>query len=384
MLKRSVALLMVSVFFAALCIPALADETDKSAYFDENAAESFLIAESVSKTVVASKAEDEKLNVAGLLRMAPLLLICEAVDNGMISKDADIKVSREAASLGGVSAFLETGEKIKAELLLKSAIMIGASDAVYALSESIYKNEAAFLDKLNERLIELGVESQYHDIMGNDVKLSARELMYIGCAMVESETFKSYSSLFYDSITHEDGRETELANPNKLVRYFLGCNGILTGSSNEAGYCGVFAITRNDSTYICVTLGSENSSSRFELAKAITEYAFGAYKSLKAANKGDVMAENISVAGGIRSNVDLVAQNDCMLIFENGSSYEAFSDIPDVINAPVSKNDTVGRIEYKTADGKIIGTVMLCPQNPVEKAGFWDNVCNILHKWLHA
>lgn len=381
MFKKIIALVIVLSVITVFCVPAFADTAQ---YFDADALKSFLIAESVSEKIIASKAADEKTEVAGLVKTAPLLLVCEAFDKKLLEKESEITVSREAASLGGVSAFLESGEKIKAELLLKSAVMIGASDAVYALCESLYQSEAAFVEKLNVRLNEIGVDGQYQDIMGKGVKLSATELMLIGKELCKSETFKCYSSIFYDSITHEDGRITELANPNKLVRNLPGCMGVSTGSSNEAGYCGVFSVTRNDTTYIAVTIGCKNSSERFKLAEEMTEYAFATYKTLKVATKGDIMEENVPINGGVNSSVSLAAKDDCMLIFENGSSYEAFPVVPDVIEAPVLSTDVVGKIEYKNSAGDVVGMLELCPVYSVEKASFWDNVCNILRNFLHA
>ncbi|MBQ9833446.1 MAG: D-alanyl-D-alanine carboxypeptidase, partial [Clostridia bacterium] len=227
-------------------------------------------------------------------------------------------------------------------------------------------------------------DAVYDDINGAGVVLSARDLAKLGKALSKSETFRNYSNLFYDSITHDDGRETELANPNKLLRYLSGCIGIATGSSNEAGYCGVFAVSRNDTVYICVTLGSKNSSERFDLATEMTEYAFASYKTMKTAAKGQIIEEQISVSGGIKKSVDLVAKNDCMLIFRNGSSYEAYAEIPEQLEAPLSTEQTVGKIEYKDSDGNLIGTLELCPSENIEQASFWDNVLSVFRNYLHA
>lgn len=383
MLRKLTAFFMIFALVLSVCIPCMAN-TDNSEYFNGDDAKSFILIESVSETVLSEQKSDEKFKVAGLSSLAPLLLVCEAFDSKLIDKDATIKVSQEAASFGGVSAFLENGENIKADLLLKSAVIICASDAIYALAESLYQNEKAFLDKLNSRLQELSIDAKYESIIDSSIAWSAKDLSKIAKALIKSEAYRSYSTVFYDSITHEDGRQTELANPNKLVKQLAGCVGVGTGSSNEAGYCGAFAVTRSDTTYIAVIIGAQNSSKRFKLASEMMEYVFASYKTANIAKSGDVMAENVDVTGGTLKKVNLTAKDDCVLIFENGTNYEAFFEVPETLEAPIEKDAVVGKIEYRTNDGKVIGTLLLSVQTGVEKASFWDEVFKIFRTWLHA
>lgn len=381
MLKKRLTAIILIGCVALISIPlAFADE---QLPVDIKGAKSALTVEGVSGAVVVESKADEKVNVAGLTRLAPLLVICEAVDNGVFGVDTVVTVSEQASRIKGPTAFLEAYEKIDAGSLLKSAIMISAGDAIYALAEATAGSAAAFLQKLHAKLQALGIDVSYDDIMGTGTMFSANDLAVLGSEIIKSNTFLTYSQLFYDEIAHEGGRKTELANPNKLVRFMTGCIGVI-GSSNEAGYCGVFAVQRSETLFISIVLGSKNSSLRFDTATELTEYAFTAYKTVKIASQGEVLMPDVPIISGTVNTADLVAKSDTVLLLPQGVEYEMVPNVPEALTAPVLTTDTVGTVEYVDQEGNMLAAVELCVPQDIEVATFWDAVYQILLAWLHV
>ena len=210
---------------------------DESMPADMAGAKAAVLAEQTGGNSVAALKADEKMEVGGLSRLPALLAVCEGMDQGLITLNASITVSEAASRIKGPTAFLSAYEIIDAASLLKAAVMITAGDAIYALAEAIYGSATACQQRMQERLSELGVEASYNNLMDTDIRLSANDLVAIGRALMQSPSFTSYSGLFYDSITHADGRVTELASSNRLLKSSVGCVGVATGSSTSAGYC---------------------------------------------------------------------------------------------------------------------------------------------------
>lgn len=361
-MRRVLTILFISVFIISAFSPVYA-EAPRSAFY---------VMHKGSGTTLTSENEDALLPVSGLSRIAPLLIITEAIDNGGFSLDTDITVSKKASQIHGSTAFLDANEVISAEGLYKSAAMIGAGDAIYALAEGIYGSAEKFTESMNSRLKALGADVIYTDITGDGSELSARNIAKIAAALSDHEIYLKYSSIYMDKIVHTGGRETELVNQNRLIRTMQGCRGLFTGSSKAAGYCGAFYIERNGCELICVTLGEESSASRFDHVRNEIEAVFSSYHENKLAQKGDTVIAQYPVTGSTVGTCELVAASDASVLTEQGQKLTTAYNLPDSLTAPIHAGDCVGNAVYSDESGNVLASVELTVNADIEKAGFFD------------
>lgn len=369
------------VMLACMALPALAtaEEIDAVSLVDAKAA---LLVEASTQQAIMGNGGDVLLNVAGLAKMPALLVVCEAVDNGLLDKAATVHVSRYAAGITGPTAFIEADETIKAGDLIKAAVIIGAGDAMVALGEHAFGTETAFVEQIHARLQALGIDVQLKNAVGQGAQFSAAMLAKIGAELMKSAAFMETSNIMLDSITHSDGRTTELASANRMLRNYAGCGGVMTGSSPEDGYCGVFSVARGDTQLIAVVAGCKNSSTRFAVATNMLDQAFAAKRVQKLATAGEVLAENVRVKGGEQKHINLVAKETVVLLLDKAEpSMQAVKDIPESIQAPVLTNQPVGFIIYQTESGEVKGRVELVAQSEVPAFSFRDLLSEVL--WIY-
>lgn len=334
--------------------------------------------------VVYGSQADEKLEVGGLSRLPALLAVCEGIDAGLLGLDMTVTVSHEAAAIQGPTAFLSPGEAIDAGSLLKAGIIITAGDAIYALGEAVFGTEEACLIRIRERLASLNIQAEYGDMLGSGVKLSARDLAALGRALMASPSFTSYSGIFLDTITHPDGRETQLASSNRLIKSMPGCNGVATGSSSTAGYCGVYSVKRNGASWLCAVIGAPDSAARSAAATALLEHGFAAYEVKTLARAESVLVDAVPVQGAKQANVALVAAGDAILLLPKGGSFETQFDLPEFLSAPVSSREGVGSVTYVDGDGETLCRVDLLPAEDIPQAQVLDYTAMLLQRWVHG
>lgn len=325
----------------------------------------------------------EKTDTGGLSRLPVLLAVCRKIDSGAIALTDSVTVSAAAAKVSGPTAFLEAYEQAEVSVLMKAAVMICAGDAIYALAERVYGSAEACALAVNDIMAELGIDANYTDITGSGIRFSASEMAKIGAALMQSQSFTLYSGLFYDSIQHSDGRTTELASSNKLLKSCVGTNGVGTGSSSGAGYCGVFSVKRGSTGYICAVLGAQNSSRRAEKAQSMLEYAFAAYDVKILADKGEVIEEGIPVRGGTQGSVSLTAKETVTALIPKNAKLEEQREVPELLEAPIGRKGTAGRIIY-TLEGETVGVVELVSAEEVARAKAADYIRLTLKEWLHC
>ncbi len=375
--------LLLSIFMMLLPVSISEAHADTVSPIDVSNVKSALLIEAISAKPLFEYNSSEKMPVAGLARLPALLVICEAFDSGAIASDTVVSVNGKAASIKGATAFLSEGEQINADELLRAAIMINAGDAIHALASKAYGSENAAADKINARLAELGVSAQYSDIIGSDIMLSALDLANIGRALLQCNSFTENSSLYYESLEHTTGaKATELANPNKLIKQYSGCLGIATGSSQDAGYCGLFAAERGNTKYLAVSLGAANSSDRFVSGIEMLDYGFANYRSTKVISAGDTV-DTIEISGSISTELIIISETDLSLLLSTGDpKYIPESEYEPIISAPVNEGQVIGKIKYMNSAGELLGEVNLIAGCTIEKAGFMDYFGLILKQWI--
>lgn len=371
---------ILAVCFLLLMIPAGA--AADNAPIDTGLIKGAMLMEPYSGRVLFEHDSSSKYSVAGLTRLVALLVVCEAFDSGMIEDDTVVTVSAKSAAVKGATAFLANGERMNAGDMLMAAVMINAGDAIHALMCCICGSENTAVERINARCGELGIDASYNDICGDGVLLSCADLSAIGAALIRSDSFGRNSSLYYEKLSHTTGAsQTELANPNKLARQYSGCLGVATGSSTDAGYCGVFASERGGTTYLAVAIGAKNSSDRFVAGIELMDYGYANFRSSKMVTAGEIAAE-VPVSGALEKTIRLVAASDLsLLVGVNGSKLYSETEFPECVEAPIKSGQKIGRIRYLTEDGEIVGEVDLIAASDAEKAEFKDYIMLLLRAW---
>ncbi len=372
------------IFCLCLCLSLCFPMTANALPVEIGSAAAACVMEAGSGAVLMEQEAQEAADVAGLMRLPALLYVCEAADRGELALTQRLRVSEAAAAIGGPTAFLTTGEEILAGDLYKSAVMIMAGDAIFALSEAVQSSDEAFTESVNERLEALGVTARCTDRMGSTTQLSAADVALVGAALSQSGTFLTYSGMYYDTIVHDSGLVTEMASANKLLKSCSGCNGGATGSSDAAGYCGVYMATREGTTYVCAVLGAANAKERAQAAKTLLEYAFATFRAEQLAQRGEVIVSDVPVKNGVTDACDLVAASDVRVVLPQDGAYAEKSDIPASLTAPIRAGEVVGRVSYLDEDGGILANVELTVREDMEVSRYRDRLSRVLRSFLHS
>lgn len=370
-MKRIAAALFAALLFLCGLPVALAEEEALDAELP--ALGGYLLTEATTGQRIAGKNEGERYFVAGLSKLPAILTLAQAFDDGTVSEDAVMRVSARAADVPGPTAFLEEGEQIKAGALMKAAVMISAGDAIITLCENVFGSEGVMLENMAVTMRMLGLECEQTSVLGAETPFSAETLASLGSAAAKSPTFSKYSALFLDSIQHDDGRETELVNANRMVRFYAGASGVLTGSSQQDGYCGVISVNRSGTTLIAVVIGAKDSGTRFAAAEAMLNYGFQNFTAKQLAKAGGVLVPGVPVRGGSKKTVNLIAHEDVtVLVKKNLGKLLETRDVPDTLEAPITAEEVVGTVTYADEAGTVVAEFNLYADTAVEPFGILD------------
>jgi len=391
-MKRIISLcLTVSLIFGTVCCYAFANYASKTEaeedfkiempeFKPENEAFSTYLIEASTGTVLYSDNQFASAEPASVTKIMTLLLVAEALDDGKIKLDDTVSISANAASKGGSQVFLKEGERISVLDLLKSTIIASANDAATALAELVCGSEASFVKKMNMRARELGLKNtnfenptglddttKNHYTCAADIAAMSREL-------IKHDIILKYSSVWQDSIRNGD---FVLTNTNRLVRYYDGCNGLKTGSTDKAGFCISATAKRDGMQLIAVIMGAETKDIRNNIARELLDFGFANFTLYR--DFGGSL-EKTPVIGGNKSEVNIYSEGfEVVLPKEYASLVEKCFDLPDKIAAPMSKGDTVGKIVYRV-NGKQIGFSSVLIDEEIPRITYSDILGKMLKK----
>ena len=355
----------------------------------EVTAPSAILMEMTTGTVLYEKDADTARPPASVTKVMTMLLIFDALAEGKIQLEDKVTTSEYASSMGGSQVFLETGEKQTVETLLKCISIASANDACVAMAEYISGNEEEFVRQMNLRAEGLGMkhthfvncnglDAEGHETSARDIELMSRELL------LKYPEIHNYCTIWMENITHTTSKgssEFGLTNTNKLIRQYEYATGLKTGSTGKAKFCVSATAEKNGVSLIAVIMGAEDSKARFKDAVTLLNYGFGKCQMYTDENMPSL--DPISVTGGIQESISLEYEKKFTYLDTTGANLNAVTSrlqIPDKVNAPVKKGDTVGqRIYY--LDEKEIGSVNLLAEETVKKAGFFDYLRKALY-WI--
>lgn len=334
-----------------------------------NAKSAILMEESTGNILYESN-PDERLPIASVTKVMTMLLIMEAVDSGKISLDDMVTVSENAMSYGGSTMFLETGEQLTVNDMLKGIAVASANDGCVAMAEHLAGSESAFVDMMNEKAKELGMENTHfmntNGLDEDDHYSSARDVAIMSRELMKHETIFNYTSIWMDTLR---GGKFQLANTNKLIRFYDGANGLKTGSTSKALCCLSAAAKRNDMQLIAVVLGAPTSAERFASAKSLLDYGFANYAVNTQITAGDEV-QKIAVEKGVDKEVGVVAGDSCSTLVKKGQEDNISKEIKidETITAPIEAGQKIGTMTI-SRDGEVIADIDLNASSAVEKKG---------------
>lgn len=351
--------------------------------FDLSAKASILIDGSTGRVLYENNA-DEKLPIASVNKIMTMLLIIEAVDSGRISMSDMVCVSEYAASMGGSQVFLEPGEQMSVFDMLKAIAVASGNDACVAMAEHIAGSTDAFVNMMNEKAKELGMNNtSFANCNGLDAEnhySTARDVSVMSRMLIRHEKIMQFLGIWMDSL--RDGK-FGLANTNKLIRFYSGANGIKTGSTSKAGFCLSASAKRDNLQLIAVVLGCPSSAERFSDASKLLDYGFANFSFKRIIEKGESTGL-APVVKGVSDYVNTEAETDFCTLIRKSNTGKITKEIQynSNITAPVTKGEKVGEIIFKN-DGEEIGKINIVSSEEVLRFGFLNAMYKLIYSVLH-
>lgn len=345
-----------------------------------------ILAETSTGTVIFEKNADERREAASITKLMTALLVMEAIDRGEVALSDQVVVSQNAAAMKGSQALLDANTAYPLEDLLRTTIMASANDSAVALAEYLCGTEEAFVQRMNERAAELGMANTcYVNATGypqSGQYTTARDVMLLSCEVSRHEMYFNYSSVWIDTLKHPSGRVTDLTNTNRLVRFYEGCDGFKTGSTDGAKYCLSATVSKGGMRLVAVVLGTPVSQTRFDEARAMLNYGFASYQRTVIARGGDLLGESLPVKNGSADSVELALGSGLSMLLRTGQSSKLKMEaaLPEYVEAPVRQGDVLGIISV-LLDGKVIAKLNCVAAGDVPKVGWMEGLERILNNW---
>ena len=371
---------------AVLLAPAaLAEPLEQGAPISLTAPSAILM-EAETGAVIFEKNADDRRPAASVNKLMTLLIVLEKLDRGDFTLEDKITVSPAAAAQPGSQAFLDAHAVYSLKDLLKATIIASANDAAAALAEYTAGTEEAFAALMNEKAAALNLQnSRYVNCTGLPAEgqyTCARDVAVLSREVARHPAYFTFSSVWLDSLTHPSGRVTDLTNTNRLVRFYKDCDGMKTGSTNEAKYCLSATAQRNGMRLIAVVLGVPNSQTRFDEARAMLDYGFSAYSLTPVAQAGDWIGRQVKVNLGAKDQVDAALGQGLTLLLRSGMqsqlSFEA--ELTESVAAPVRAGDPLGNVWVLLA-GKRIAQLPAVAAQDVRLPGMLEGVIRLWENW---
>lgn len=380
--------------FCVLClmiIPIYSGGINLSSIYAEESesvaktAKSALLMDYNSNTIMYEKNAKTRLPIASMVKLMTILLTYEAIQNDALTLDTMISTSENASGMGGSQVFIDPYVEYKTEDLLKSVIMASANDASVALAEHIAGSESEFVNLMNKRAKELGMENTLYV---NCTGLPAPEQYSCAydCAIVLKEVTKfehyhTISNVWMDKLVHPSGRETELVNTNKLVRYYKGCDSGKTGSTSEAGYCLSASAEKNNFRLIAVVIGAKSGQERFTEVSNLFNYGFANFENKDILDCKIPVIKNYEILKSKNKVADIYASESYYGLCKKGdnSEYEISYEIGK-LKAPLKAGEKVGILTI-SKNGNVVKEIDLIVKNDIQQLSYFDGIKYIAENW---
>ncbi|MFC5714120.1 D-alanyl-D-alanine carboxypeptidase family protein [Thalassorhabdus alkalitolerans] len=373
LLKRSTSIFLACLLVLSVSQHAFAEE--KQAELAEEAAAAILM-EADTGRVLYEKNSEESLPPASMTKIMTMLLIMEAIDEGKIDYEDKVVTSEYAASMGGSQIFLEPGEEMTVRDMLKGIAVASGNDASVAMAEHIGGSEEKFVEMMNKRAEELGLENTHftntnglpvenHYTSAKDLALMARELL-------KHEKITSFTGIYEDYLRQGTDDEFWLVNTNRLVKFYPGVDGLKTGFTQEAKYGLVATAKKQNMRVISVIMGATTPKTRNSQTTSLLDYAFNHYDIQPLYDKDHVI-DRAAVEKGDASHVTGVLGSRISLLIQKGLKLEDISEKVEMnknLKAPIKKGETIGKFVVEK-DGEVLAETDIVAREDVKEATWW-------------
>ena len=345
---------------------------------------SAILIEQTTGQILYSHNIHEKLRPASVTKVMSMLLIMEAIDSGKISLTDSVPCSENAAAMGGSQIWLDPRETLTVDEMLKAICVASANDCVVAMAEYIAGSEEAFVQMMNNKAKELGMndttfknchglDEDGHVTSSYDIALMSRELLN------NHPSITKYTTIWTDSL--RDGK-SQLSNTNKLIKTYTGATGLKTGSTGLALYNLSASATRNNLSLIAVIMKAPSTKVRFSEAAKILDYGFNTF-CFKEFGKKDTVVKTLNVNKGIKNSVDAIIEKTSGAIIEKGkeNNIEENITLEENLSAPIKKGQKLGEISFNL-NGNTLASVNIVAKEDVEKENMGNIIKKIIYKWV--
>jgi len=381
-MRKKLNVLLCLLMIMLLVLPAYTVNAEGQP-FDINS-KSALLMDAGTGTILYEKNAHEQLAPASVTKIMTMLLVMESLDSNKITLNDNVVISERASKMGGTQLYLEAGEIKTVEELMKGVAIRSANDASLALGEYIAGTEELFINQMNNRAKELGMENttfvntnglpaEGHVTTAYDIALMSRELL-------KHKDIHKWLTTWMDTVVVGKRQSPQsLVNTNKLLNTYQGINGIKTGYTSAAMHCLSASATRGNTTFIAVIMAAPTSPIRFGEATKLLDYGFANYNTVEIAKKDGVIG-TVMLGKGKKDQIEAVAKDNLNALVQKGNESKVEKEIllPPSITAPVLQGDKIGEVIARI-DGKEIGRVDIISKESVEKA----SVLNILEKMFN-
>ena len=340
-------------------------------------AKSAILVDNLSGKVLYEKNADEKLAPASMTKLASMLIVMEAIDNGSLKFEDKVTISEEAANMGGSQVFLQAGEVYTVYDLLKSVAIASGNDAVVALAEKVGGSVGGFVDMINKRLKELGATNTNfvnpHGLDAEGHYSTARDMSIIARELLKHEKILEFTSIYEEYLEKNDGSRIWLVNTNRLVRFYDGVDGLKTGFTTTAGYCLTATAKKDNFRLISVVMGEDTTENRSSDTVKLLNYGFNTFKINIIKTKGTILGK-VRIEQGKEDSVNITLLSDATELLKNTdpiSEYK-FNVKVKTIKAPAKNGDIVGTAEIIDQDGNIVDEVDVTVEKEIKKANILD------------
>ncbi len=320
-------------------------------------AKSALLMDVATGKVLMEYNADKKLYPASVTKIMTMLLVAEAIDTNKISLEDKVFCSENAASKGGSQIWLEPGESMTVDELLRATAIGSANDAATLLGEYVSGSEEAFINLMNQRAEELGMKNtNFLNATGLDDTTeehltTARDIAIMSRELLKHEFIQKYTTVWMDSLRNG---ETELVNTNKLVRFYDGTTGLKTGTTSKAGCCISASAKRDKLHLIAVVMGSANSNDRFNTSKAMLNWGFSNY-TLFTPKVDKTLIKDVPVISGLVECVSVEVPSISPLLVKKGEEETVRVEVKlcENVEAPVLEKQTLGTVTVFVGKKKV-------------------------------
>ncbi|WP_020059412.1 D-alanyl-D-alanine carboxypeptidase family protein [Bacillus sp. 123MFChir2] len=379
-MKRLIGILVCFMLLLSAVPVGFAQSEKKEAETKPKLAEqasSAIVIEQDTGKVLFDKNPNEKLPPASMTKIMTMLLIMEQIEKGKLKLTDKVRTSEHAASMGGSQIFLEPGEEMSVDEMLKGIAIASGNDASVAVAEHIAGSEEGFVDRMNKKAKDLGLKNTHFQnptgLPAKDHYSTAYDMAVMAKELMKYPLIRKYTGKYEDYLREDTDKKFWLVNTNKLVRFYPGVDGVKTGFTTEAKYCLTASAERNGMRVISVIMGSPTSKERNAEVTKLLDYAFSQYMTKKMYTRGEKI-QTVKVGKGKKETVDLVASENVSLLMKKG---EAMKNIKkevvaeEKVKAPIKKGDALGTLVIKKGNEVLLKQTIVAKED-VAAASWWE------------